>query len=263
MNQQKNFKFLEKEYDLPKLLDYIDKEGYKISKSQVEGIKYLIDNRKLSKYRKYFNPNGDLVLVPTTNFKSEKGEIVDSEMASHFKKNTSILKTIIKPKIQKNYSPQEKVEMAKTRIKFLEEELKKLKEREKVAKGDKLTETKKQIESLEKSIKGTQKLIDSGFKEPEEKIKFKVGDLIVKSKDKKFSKNGATMYEVENISAFSDEYVARRYLWSNLGQEWIKSVSEENVKMRKTSKGFNWKLASDLPNYEEYVKSNWKQNIRK
>ena len=106
-------------------------------------------------------------------------------------------------------------------------------------------------------------MIDSGFKEPEEKIKFKVGDLIVKSKDKKFSKNGAIMYEVEKAYDYSNEYVARSYLWSDISQEWIKSVNEENVKIRKTAKGFNWKLASDLPNYEEYVKSNWKQNIRK
>lgn len=260
--KDKTFMFQDKQITIKDLLDYIDKEGYKISKSQVEAIKYLIDFRKLSKYRLYFNPNGDMVLVPTTNFKSENGEIVDSEMASHFKKNTAILKTILKPKIQKNYSPEEKVELAKTRIKFLEEELKKLKEREKVAKGDKLTETKKQIESLEKSIKGTQKLIDSGFKDPEEKIKFKVGDLIVKSRDKKFSKLGAVMYEVEEAKDYADEYVVRRYLWSEINKKWLKSVSEEKIKIRKTAKGFNWKLASDLPNYKEYVKSDWKENIR-
>lgn len=129
-------------------------------------------------------------------------------------------------------------------------------------KGGELLETKKQIESLDKSIKGTQKLIDSGFKEPEKKIKFKVGDLIVPNKDKKFSKNGATMYEVEEANDYKDEYIARSYMWSDINQKWLKSVSEDKIKLRKTAKGFNWKLASDLPNYKEYVKSDWKENIR-
>jgi len=49
--KDKTFNFKDKEITLKDLLDYIDKEGYKISKSQVEGIKYLIDVRKLSKWR--------------------------------------------------------------------------------------------------------------------------------------------------------------------------------------------------------------------
>lgn len=252
--------FRDKKITFEDLLDFIDKEGYKISESQVEAIKYLIDFKKLSKYRLYFNPNGDMVLVPTTNFKSEKGEIVDGEMASHFKKNTAILKTILKPKIQKNYTPEEKVEMAKTRIKFLEEELNKLNERKKVAKGDELSETKKQIESLEKSIKATQKLIDSGFKKPEDNIKFKVGDLLIKSKDKKVKD---TIYEVEEANPTMDEYVVRSYLKSSLKDEWIKSASENKIKIRKTTKGSNWLLAKDTPNFDKVVSPDWKDKIRK
>jgi len=200
-----------------------------------------------------------MVFVPTTNFKSEKGDIVDSEMASHFKKNTAILKTILKPKVQKQYSVEEKKEMAKLRIKFQNEELAKLKEREKNVKGGQLAETQKQIESLEKSIKGTQKLIDSDFKEPEEKIKFKVGDLLVKSKDKKVKD---LIYEVEEAIPILDEYVVRSYLYSDLGNEWIKAVAKNTIKIRKTTKGFNWKLAKDTPNFENVVKPDWKNNLR-
>ena len=270
---KKSFKFLDKDYDLNKLLDYIDKEGFKISKSQIDGLKILISKWGLSKMRIYYQINGELVLVPTLKFTAgegaDEGKIVDSEMASHFKKNTAIFKTILKPKKAMNYSIEEKKKMAQVRIKFLREEIETINKKIKVAEDNKKTtevnQLKSQKESVEKKIKETEKLIDSNFKKKEitEVPDFKVGDLLVKGSEKKFKILSIYVYEVEKAdTGIGNVYIVRRYRYSDIGKEWIKSNSTETIKIRKTKSGFNWKLANTLPNYDKVVPADWKQNIR-
>ena len=143
MNQQKNFKFLEKEYDLPKLLDYIDKEGYQISKKQKEGLEFMIDKRGLSIIRKYFKSNGDLVLVPTLRFEGQNKSLGDYEQEGL---RGVINKTELKPKIKKTFTPEEKKEFDKTRFLFFYNEVK---------------TNEKKLSELEKKLRSKEVVIDS------------------------------------------------------------------------------------------------------
>ena len=154
MNQQKKFKFLEKDYDLPKLLDYIDKEGYKISKKQKEGLEFMIDKRGLSKIRKYFKSNGDLVLVPTLRFEAQNKGLGDYEQEGL---RGIINKTELKPKIKKTFTPEEKKEFDKTRFLFFYNEVqtneKKLPELEKKLYSKEVVNGSPEYVSISKIVK--------------------------------------------------------------------------------------------------------------
>ena len=128
-----------KNYNKEEFLKWVDNEGYKLSKGQLEKLNYLVVSYKLQSFRTYFNSNGVLVLVPTLKFNaSEKvynketkqydfldiGEVL-SELSGE--RGGSVLKLELKPKVKIDLTPEKIKGFDMTRLKFIKEELPQLK----------------------------------------------------------------------------------------------------------------------------------------
>ena len=98
--------------------------------------------------------------------------------------------------------------------------------------------------------------------EKKELGKFQVGDLIVQRKIKKFPKFVPSFYVVEVAFPILDKYEVRRYDFNEEKNIYKKNFFTEDIKVRNTSAGASWKLASELPNYKDVVSSNWKNFIK-
>jgi signal recognition particle GTPase len=192
MNQQKKFKFLEKDYDLPKLLDYIDKEGYKISKKQKGGLEFMIDKRGLSKIRKYFKSNGDLVLVPTLRFEGQNKGLGDYEQEGL---RGVINKTELKPKIKKTFTPEEKKEFDKTRFLFFYNEVE---------------TNEKKVRELEKKLYSKDVVVDSPEYVSTSKIVKELRDKI--KRDEKIYMKILKDYTDDEIKAMNDYFLGKKTL---------------------------------------------------
>lgn len=302
------FKFLDKDFTYESLIDWIDNEGFKITKMQKGNIENLIDRWKLSKMRYYYKSNGELVLVPTIRFEGinaktkESLGLVDSEMTGD---RGIILKTELKPKVKKNYSPEERKEFDKSRFLFFwNEERKIVNEKEPLRKKieskdvkygtEKYEKLSKQINDLEKKRRSAERNWEKILKdynldkydlwnkkvkpeeifdkttntkkekstEKKELVKFKVGDLIIERKIKKFPKFAPYFYVVEVAFPYLDKYEVRMYNFDEEKNIYRKDFKTEDIKVRNTTAGASWKLASELPNYKDVVSSNWKNFIK-
>ncbi len=122
-----NILLMGKNYNKEEFLKWVDKEGYKLSKGQLEKLNDLVVIYKLQSFRKYFNSNGVLVLVPTLKFnaydRNEKINIgeVFSELAGE--RGGSILKLELKPKEKIELTPEKIKGYDMTRLKFTQDEL--------------------------------------------------------------------------------------------------------------------------------------------
>lgn len=118
-------------YNREGFLNWVDKEGYKLSKSQLEKLNDLVVSYDLQSFRNYYNSNGVLVLVPTIKFnatdrktKQQLGLVV-AELAGQ--RGGAILKLELKPKEKIELTPEKIKEYDMTRLKFLKEEIPSLK----------------------------------------------------------------------------------------------------------------------------------------
>ena len=118
-------------YNREGFLNWVDKEGYKLSKSQLEKLNDLVVSYDLQSFRNYYNSNGVLVLVPTIKFNATDRKtklqlgLVVSELAGQ--RGGAILKLELKPKEKIELTPEKIKEYDMTRLKFLKEEIPSLK----------------------------------------------------------------------------------------------------------------------------------------
>ena len=127
--QPKDFKIVVRgrEYNREGFLNWIDKEGYKISQGQLNKLNNLAVDYNLQSFRTYYNSNGVLVLVPTLKFNATDKEtklklgLVVSEMAGQ--RGGAIFKLELKPKEKLELTPEKIKEYDMTRLKFLKEEI--------------------------------------------------------------------------------------------------------------------------------------------
>ena len=118
-------------YNREGFLNWVDKEGYKLSKTQLEKLNDLVVSNDLQSFRNYYNSNGVLVLVPTIKFNATDREsklklgLVVSELAGQ--RGGAILKLELKPKEKIELTPEKIKEYDMTRLEFLKEEIPSLK----------------------------------------------------------------------------------------------------------------------------------------
>ena len=126
----KDFKIMIKGrgYSREEFIKWVDNEGYKLSKLQLDKLDNLVKEWGLQSFRIYYNSNGVLVLVPTLKFKAVDKEskkslgLVVSEMSSD-KRGGSIFKLELKPKVKLDLTPEKVKEYDMTRLKFMQEEI--------------------------------------------------------------------------------------------------------------------------------------------
>ena len=115
-------------YSREEFIKWVDNEGYKLSKLQLDKLDNLVKEWGLQSFRIYYNSNGVLVLVPTLKFKAVDKEskkslgLVVSEMSSD-KRGGSIFKLELKPKVKLDLTPEKVKEYDMTRLKFMQEEI--------------------------------------------------------------------------------------------------------------------------------------------
>jgi hypothetical protein len=148
-----NILLMGKNYNKEEFLKWVDKEGYKLSKGQLEKLNDLVVIYKLQSFRKYFNSNGVLVLVPTLKFnaydRNEKVNVgeVFSELAGE--RGGSVLKLELKPKEKIELTPEKIKSYDMSRLKFIQDELPSIKKTFKENK-DKLEPYEKEYNEIKK-----------------------------------------------------------------------------------------------------------------